>query len=88
VEVCNQENQILVTNETRHQTYFFYPFEKGVNCFFERRDAILKALVLMLSKNLNLFYKTNSPSLSSISNFQKKQFQGSNSNMISSTSNF
>jgi hypothetical protein len=26
----------------------------------------------MFSKNLNLFYKTNSPSLSSIFNFQKK----------------
>jgi hypothetical protein len=60
----------------------FYPFGKGVNCLFERGGYTFKSLGP--SKNLNLFYKTNSLNLSSISNFQKKQFQGSNLNIISS----
>jgi hypothetical protein len=35
-EICNQENQILTTNETRHPTLIFYPFGGRVACFFER----------------------------------------------------
>jgi hypothetical protein len=51
VEVCNQENQILVTNETRHPI-IFYPFEKGVSCFFERRGCVFKSLGPYVFKEL------------------------------------
>jgi len=33
VEVCNQENQILATNETRHQTHYFLSIWKGGELF-------------------------------------------------------
>jgi hypothetical protein len=37
----------------------FSPFEKEVACFLREENSFLKALALMFSKNMNLFYKYN-----------------------------
>jgi len=54
----------------------FYPFGSGVACFFEKGNAILKALVI-----LYLFNRDTSPGSSSDSIFQKSQYQGPDSNL-------
>jgi hypothetical protein len=45
-EVRNQENEIPLPNNTKHQTHYFLPIWKGVVCFFERGDILFKNFML------------------------------------------